>query len=65
MLRKLLLGIEHLKPGIDSAARSRATDLLDAHKRVRAAARIHRIEQQVQFQPPADLLGVFVYLPVL
>ena len=64
MLRKLLLGIEVLKPGIDAAARSRAADLLDAHKRVRAAARIRRIEQHVQFQPPADLLGVFVYLPV-
>jgi hypothetical protein len=65
MLRKLLLGVDHLQLGIEAAAQTRAAALLDAHKRVRAAARARRTEQQVQFQPPADLLGVFVYLPVL
>ncbi len=56
------------RPGIDAAAQRRATELADAHARVRqAAGRRGGMLSRYQAEPllPADVLGIFVYLPAL
>jgi len=37
--------------------------LLDAHRRVRIAARETNVSHRVEPQLPCDVLGVYVYLP--
>lgn len=49
---------------VDSAWK-KAEALLDAHKRVRAAARLKGITYKVEPHLPPDVLGVYVYLPVI
>jgi superfamily II DNA or RNA helicase len=65
MLRKVIEGAPSLVPQIEATAKHRAGELLRAHRRVRTAAKATRIEHKVEFQPPADILGVYVYLPVV
>ena len=48
---------------VDSG-RDHADDLLDAHRRVRAGAGIARRGLAVAAQKPADILGLYVWLPV-
>ena len=38
-------------------------DLLQAHQRVRAAAKTRNLRYRVEPQLPPDVLGIFVYLP--
>jgi hypothetical protein len=56
------------RPGLEEAAHRRAAELVEAHTRVREAAgrrggtlARYRAEPQL----PADVLGVYVYLPGL
>jgi hypothetical protein len=60
-LQHLLAGLEPLKPHIERAAKSRADELLEAHTRVRKAA---RMAGKVRVEPviPADILGCFILL---
>jgi len=64
VLQRILEGIPALMPHLESAARHRAAELLDAHRRVRSAARLRGISQRVEPQLPPDILGVYVFLPV-
>ena len=57
-------GIESLTPHLEMYGEERAQALLDAHKRVRQAARLRGVSYEVEVKPPADVLGVYVYLPV-
>ena len=41
----------------------RGEDLLNAHRRVRAAAQIRGVRYRVEPQLPVDVLGVYMYLP--
>jgi hypothetical protein len=45
-------------------ADQRAQDLLAAHERVRAAARMKGISHSIRPQSPVDVLGVYMLLPV-
>jgi hypothetical protein len=45
-------------------ARDRAAALLDAHERVRGAARGQGVTYTVEPPSPPDLLGVYVFLPM-
>jgi len=47
----------------DDAARVRGEELLDAHRRVRAAARQTGVSHRVEPQLPPDVLGIYIYLP--
>ncbi len=49
---------------VDSAW-EKAEALLDAHKRVRAAAKLKGITYKVEPHLPPDVLGVYVYMPVI
>jgi ERCC4-related helicase len=53
----------HLQPHLEQIAQERAGALLDAHLRVRQAAHIRGVRYHVKPQLPADVLGIFVYLP--
>jgi hypothetical protein len=45
-------------------AEQRGGELLDAHQRVRRAARARGVRQRVEPKLPVDVLGVYIYLPV-
>lgn len=62
-VRRVVDGYDCLKPRIEKEAHSRAQDLLEAHRRVREAARLAAVSYSVEPQLPADLLGVYIFLP--
>lgn len=53
-----------LQPHLESRLRTRADDLLEAHQRVRAAAKLTGVRYRVEPKLPIDLLGIYVLLPV-
>jgi superfamily II DNA or RNA helicase len=53
-----------LRDSLDQQADSLARALLESHRRVRAGAGATRRGLDVRAQKPADVLGVYVYLPV-
>lgn len=57
--------IEHLLPHIHETMQRRGDALLDAHRRVRTAARVRGLRYQVTPQGAPDILGIYVYLPDL
>lgn len=57
--------IEHLLPHIHETMQKRGDALLDAHRRVRTAARARGLRYQVTPQGEPDILGIYVYLPDL
>lgn len=60
---KVLHGFEEIRPSLEQLARRRGDELLDAHRRVREAARIQGVRCEIRPELPPDLLGVYVYLP--
>jgi hypothetical protein len=63
-VRRVLESMAALEPALAALAERRAQAVLDAHRRVRAAARLRGVTYQVEPRLPADVLGVYVYLPV-
>jgi superfamily II DNA or RNA helicase len=63
-LQRILDGVPALMPHLESSARSRAAELLEAHRRVRSAARLRGVSQRVEPQLPPDILGIYIFLPV-
>lgn len=57
--------IAQLVPHIHETMQERGLALLDAHRRVRAAAKVRGLRYQVTPQGEPDILGVYVYLPDL
>jgi integrase len=43
----------------------RGQELLEAHQRVRMASKVRNVRYRVEPQLPPDVLGIFVYLPVI
>ncbi|MBN2002850.1 MAG: DEAD/DEAH box helicase [Anaerolineae bacterium] len=62
-LQRVLDGFDALRPYLAEIAQARGAELLEAHRRVRTAA---RLRDQVEVWPhlPPDVLGVYVLLPV-
>lgn len=54
-----------LAPHIDEVAKDRGEALLDAHRRVRTAARMRGITYTIEPQLPPDVLGIHIYLPAI
>lgn len=52
-----------LQSHVDAQAESRGKELLDAHRRVRTAARIKGLTYRVETMLPPDILGIYVLLP--
>jgi len=64
-ISKVVEGFDSLRPHLDDAAVLRGEELLQAHQRVRAAAKTRNVHYRVEPQLPPDVLGIFIYLPVL
>jgi hypothetical protein len=62
-VRRVVEGYSNLIPAIEIHAKSRAEELLSAHRRVRDAARLKGVSYRVEPQLPADVLGLYVFLP--
>jgi superfamily II DNA or RNA helicase len=54
-----------LTPHLDSTADALALELLESHRRVRAGAKANRQGLRVTAQKPVDILGAYLYLPVV
>jgi len=62
---KINEGIDSLRSKLEEVAQARAEELLQAHRRVRTAARIKGLRYRVEPHLPPDVLGIYVYLPVI
>jgi len=58
-------GFGFLKEKLGEVAGERAENLLQAHRRVRRAARLKGIRYRVEPHLPPDVLGIYIYLPVI
>lgn len=62
-VKTVIDGYEHIKAKLDQFAVDKGKQLLDAHRRVRSAARLKNIKYDVRPELPPDVLGIYVYLP--
>lgn len=60
---EVIHGYSWIEPHLRSTADNRADRLLAAHRRVRSAAKIRGVSYSVSPKLPADVLGIYVYLP--
>jgi len=64
-ISRIVDGFDHLRPRLEKEAKKRAEELLQAHRRVRTAARLRGLRYKVEPHLPPDVLGIYVYLPVI
>lgn len=62
-VRKVVEGLDGLRPKLAELARERGEQLLEAHRRVRQASKARGVSHRIEAQDVPDVLGVFVYLP--
>jgi len=62
-IRRVLEDIETLYPDLERFTKVRGQKLMDAHQRVRSAARWQGVKYEVRPELPPDILGLYVYLP--
>ncbi len=62
-VQKVIDEFDHLRPQLNDVAEAHGKELLDAHKRVRTAARRTGVKYSIEPQLPPDVLGLYVYLP--
>ena len=63
-VQRILDDLDSLLPHIEQVAVDTGQKLVEAHRRVRAAAQIRGITYRVEPKLPADIVGIYVYLPV-
>ena len=63
-VQRVIEGYEALRSTIEEQASTRATAVLNAHRRVRAAAGIKGLSDRVEARLPVDVVGIYSYLPV-
>lgn len=63
-ITRVIDNIDLLRPHLGQEAQRRGDELLDAHRRVRAAVRMRGVQYSIEPQLPPDVLGVYVYLPM-
>jgi len=64
-IERTLAALPQLQATLDARVVQRGQELLDAHRRVRTAARLTGVRHTIQPQLPADVLGIYVLLPVI
>lgn len=62
-IQKILDNIDKLSPAIHDEAQKKARLLLDDHQKVRSAAKITGMTFTVEPKLPADIVGIYVFLP--
>ena len=65
LITKGLANVSLLAEHLNTRADGRAERLLESHRRVRAGAGASRRGLRVRAQKPVDVLGVYVYLPLI
>jgi hypothetical protein len=65
LMTRLLDGLPELTGHLDDTADRLAAELLDSHRRVREGARARLKGLSVTAQKPADILGIYQFLPVV
>jgi hypothetical protein len=63
-LRQVTTSFTPLWAELEKQVRARGEELLEAHRRVRQAARLRGLSQRVEPKLPVDVLGLYLYLPV-
>ena len=64
VLETITSGFITLKPALEDAAQAHAEQLLEAHERVRVAARARGRRPVIEPFLPVDVLGLYVFLPI-
>jgi superfamily II DNA or RNA helicase len=64
-IQRVIDEFDHIRPHLTEAAEFHGQELLHAHQRVRTAARRTGVKYSIEPQLPPDVLGLYVYLPVL
>ena len=64
-VQKVIDEFSHLRSHLDEVAEAHGKELLDAHQRVRTASRRVGVKYSIEPQLPPDVLGLYVYLPVM
>ena len=64
-LEKALAEFEHLTEPLTQTALARSEELLQSHKQVRKASAATGVKYEIQTQTPPDILGLYIFLPVL
>lgn len=64
-IQKVVAEFDHLRPYLDEVAEAHGKELLHAHQRVRTAARRTGVRYAIEPQLPPDVMGLYVFLPVL
>jgi len=62
-ISRIIEDFDALWPHINDKAEERGQELLDAHKRVRTAARIKGVSCRVEPKLPPDVMGIYMFLP--
>ena len=62
-VRRIVDEFEPLQSAVENFATQRGQELLNAHRRVRSAARWRGVRQEIRPELPPDVLGIYVYLP--
>lgn len=63
-IQRIITNHPLLTPHLNTFAETRATELLDSHQKVREAMLMKRSQKpEVKPELPADVLGIYVYLP--
>jgi superfamily II DNA or RNA helicase len=65
LMSRVVTQMAAFQPALSAIAERRGGELLDAHRRVRTAARQTGLRYSVQPQLPPDVLGVYLLLPIL
>ncbi|MCP4695833.1 MAG: DEAD/DEAH box helicase [Gammaproteobacteria bacterium] len=63
-LQRILENFAILSPHLETAAKQHGQSLLDAHRRVRAAAAVKGIRYRVESLLPVDVVGLFGFMPI-
>jgi hypothetical protein len=64
VLNRILDDFQHLYPHLEDEARRRAVALAETYRRLREGAAMTGVRFEVEPKLPADILGVYVYLPI-
>ena len=62
-ISRIVSAMPQLEEPLNDIARRQGTEVLAAHQRVRAAARLAGVHYEVVPQLPPDVLGIYVLLP--
>ncbi|MGI8970917.1 MAG: helicase-related protein [Dehalococcoidia bacterium] len=63
-VRAVVGGFDAIRPHLDTVTREQGGALLEAHRRVRGAARMRTSGTRVEPHLPPDVLGIYLFLPV-